>query len=86
MIDLKAKVDKFDIGIITRRAKPGTNMGGSLYLDVALHSVTPTIKDMLKNAKGHFDIGLVPKNFSADTIDLWAANLISAIIDKQRKM
>ena len=85
VIELKAKVDKFDIGIIARRAKPGTDMRGSLYLDVALHSVTPTIKDMLKNAKGHFDIGLVPKNFSADTIDLWAANLISAIIDRETK-
>ncbi len=82
-VDLKAKIDKFDIGVITRRAKPDTDMGGYLYLDVALHSVTPNLKMMMKNAKGHFDFGIVPKNFSAGIIDLWAVNLVSAIMDKE---
>ncbi|WP_309497148.1 AsmA-like C-terminal region-containing protein [Sulfurovum sp.] len=83
VIDLKAKIDKFDIGIIARRSKPGTDMGGFLYLDTSLHSVTPTIKDMLKNAKGHFDFGIIPKNFSSSTMDFWAVNLISTIINKE---
>jgi uncharacterized protein involved in outer membrane biogenesis len=82
-IDLTAKIDKFDIGVIARRAKPGTDMGGYLYLDVGLHSVTPNLKMMMKNAKGHFDFGIVPKNFSAGIIDLWAVNLVSAIMDKE---
>jgi len=82
-VDLKAKIDKFDIGVIARRAKPGTDMGGYLYLDTALHSVTPNLKEMMKHAKGHFDFGIVPKNFSAGIIDLWAVNLVSAIMDKE---
>lgn len=82
-VDLKAKIDKFDIGVIARRAKPCTDMGGDLYLDAALHSVTPNLKMMMKNAKGHFDFGIVPKNFSAGIIDLWAVNLVSAIMDKE---
>ncbi len=82
-IDLKAKIDKFDIGVIARRAKPKTDMGGHLYLDVALHSATPNLKMMMKSAKGHFDFGIVPKNFSADIMDLWAVNLLSAIMDKE---
>jgi len=82
-VDLKAKIDKFDIGVLARRAKPGTDMGGDLYLDAKLHSVTPNLKDMMKNAKGHFDFGIVPKNFSAGIIDLWAVNLVSALMDKE---
>lgn len=82
-IDMKAKIDKFDIGVIARRAKPGTDMGGDLYLDVALHSVTPDLKQMMKHAKGHFDFGIVPQNFSAGIIDLWAVNVVSAIMDKE---
>ena len=82
-VDLKAKIDKFDIGVIARRAKPGTDMGGDLYLDAQLHSVTPDLKQMMKNAKGHFDFGLVPKNFSSGIIDLWAVNLLSAVMDKE---
>ena len=83
VIDLKAKIDKFDIGVIARRAKPGTDMGGTLYLDASLHSVTPNLKEMMKNAKGHFDFGIVPKNFSSDVMDLWAVNLVSALMDKE---
>lgn len=82
-IDLKANIKKFDIGVIARRAKPGTDMGGHLYLNAALHSVTPDIRNMMKHAKGHFDFGVIPKNFSAGIIDLWAVNLLSAIIHKE---
>ena len=83
VIDLKAKIDKFDIGVIARRAKPGTDMGGTLYLDAKLHSVAPNLKQLMKNAKGHFDFGIVPKNFSSGIIDLWAVNLVSALMDKE---
>ena len=83
VIDLKTKIDKFDIGVIARRAKPGTDMGGTLYLDAKLHSVAPSLKQLMKNAEGHFDFGLVPKNFSSGIIDLWAVNLISALMDKE---
>jgi len=82
-VDLKVKIDKFDIGALARRAKPGTDMGGDFYLDAQLHSVTPNLKEMMKHAKGHFDFGIVPKNFSAGIIDLWAVNLVSALMDKE---
>lgn len=83
VIDLKTKIDKFDIGVIARRAKPGTDMGGTLYLNAKLHSVAPSLKQLMKNAEGHFDFGLVPKNFSSGIIDLWAVNLVSALMDKE---
>jgi len=82
-IDLKAKIDKFDIGVIARRTKPSTDMGGDLYLDAEIHSVTPDLKQMLKDAKGHFDFAIMPKKFSTEIVDKWTSNLLTAIIEKR---
>jgi len=81
-IHLKATVDKFDFGILARRAKPTTKMGGKFSLNAELRSVTPSLKEMMKTAQGHFSFFLVPKNFSAGILDLWAVNLLSAIMTK----
>ncbi len=81
-IQLKANIDKFDFGILARRAKPGTKMGGKLSLKAELRSTAPDIRQMMKTAQGYFDFFLVPKNFSAGVIDLWAVNLLSVLIHK----
>lgn len=78
--NLKSNIDKFDIGIMTRRLKPESDMGGSFTLDAALHSTAPDQKSIMEHANGHFDFVLVPQNFSAGIIDLWAVNLLSAIM------
>jgi len=82
MIHLKANIDKFDFGILARRAKPGTKMGGKLSLNAELRSTAPNLQQMMKTARGYFNFFLVPKNFSSGIIDLWAVNLLSAIMTK----
>ncbi len=79
-VNLAADIDKFDIGVLVRRAKPDADMGGSINLNVDLHSTAPDFSTVMENASGHFDFGLVPKNFSAGVIDMWAVNLISSIM------
>jgi len=79
-VNLNAEIEEFDIGIMVRRAKPESDMGGMFFLNAALHSQAPDLNTMMEHAKGHFDFGLVPKNFSAGIIDLWAVNLISSIM------
>ena len=37
---------------------------------------------MLTDANGHFDFAVWPKNMQADIFDLWAANLILAILPR----
>ena len=81
-VNLAAKIEEFDFGILARRAKPETDMGGRFSLDAALHSKSPDFRSMLANAQGHFDFALVPQNFSSGIIDLWAVNLLSAIMSK----
>jgi uncharacterized protein involved in outer membrane biogenesis len=79
---LRLLVDAFDIGVWARRAKPDTNMGGKISLDVALRTQGASPKALMANASGHFYIAAKPKNFQAGIIDLWAVNLFSSIMDK----
>jgi len=79
---VRADVEEFDLGVLIRRLKPGNDMGGKLYLDIDFDSNAPDAASIMANASGHFDFGLVPENFSAGIIDLWAVNLLSAIMDK----
>ncbi len=80
IVDLKMNVEKFDLGMLARRVKPETDMGGQVTLDVMLSSRAPDLETMMVNAQGHFDFGLNPENFSAGIIDLWAVNLLSAVM------
>lgn len=80
--NLKADIREFDLGVLARRLKPGTDMGGKFTLDAELHSQAPDLVSVMEYASGHFDFALVPENFSADIIDLWAVNLLSAIMEK----
>jgi uncharacterized protein involved in outer membrane biogenesis len=79
-VNLNADIDKFDIGVLVRRIKPEVDMGGMIYLNTSLHSKALDFSTVMENAEGHFDFGLVPQNFSAGVIDMWAVNLISSIM------
>lgn len=78
-------IDKFDYGIIARGAKPGTDMGGLISLDISLKSDAQDFDDIMANANGHFRIGANPKNFKSGIIDLWAVNLFTAVMSSVAK-
>jgi hypothetical protein len=82
-----ANIEKFDFGILARRAKADTKMKGLLSLDVNLTSRAPSLDLIMHNVNGHIDFGIWPEDFEAGTIDLWAVNLITAIlpeVDKEK--
>jgi uncharacterized protein involved in outer membrane biogenesis len=78
-IHLAVTVEGLDVGILARRAKPETKMGGRLNLDILLDATAPSIKQLMANGRGHFDLGFSPENFDARIIDLWAVSLLSAL-------
>ncbi len=81
-VNVKTAIDKFDLGILFRRLKPGTDMGGIFSLDAALHATAPDLQHVMESAGGHFNFMLAPRNFSAGIIDLWAVNLLAAVMKK----
>jgi len=80
-----ANIEKFDFGILVRRAKADTKMKGLLSLDVNLTSRAPSLDLVMHNVNGHIDFGIWPEDFESGIIDLWAVNLLTAILPEVAK-
>lgn len=78
----KAKVENFDIGILARRKKPDTDMSGLVNLDVDVQAKASTFSHMLANGNGYFDFSGQLQNINSGLIDLWAVNLVTAIVSQ----
>ena len=84
---LRIKVENFDVGVLARRSKPDTDMGGRINIDVDLKSSANDLRNILANGHGYVDFSVHPENLRAGVLDLWAVNLISNIAasaDKQQ--
>lgn len=77
---LRAVMSNFDIGILARRSKPESKMGGMVNLDVDLQSSAASFGQILANGNGYFDFSGQLTNLNAGIIDIWAVNLIAAIV------
>ena len=80
-----ANIEKFDFGILARRAKADTKMRGLLSLDLNLTSRAPSLDVIMHNVNGHIDFGIWPEDLEAGIIDLWAVNLFTAILPQVAK-
>jgi len=76
---LRAKMEKFDFGVLVRRANPKADMGGTINLDVDLKSSAASFDKLMANGNGYFDFSGRLENLKAGIIDLWAVNLIAAV-------
>ncbi|MGW8194935.1 MAG: AsmA family protein [Desulforhopalus sp.] len=83
--ELKIAMKNFDIGILVRRAKPQSVMGGHVNLDVDIQSSAAAVSELLANGNGYFDFSGNLENFSSGIIDLWAVNLVAAIVANAEK-
>ena len=57
-------------------------MSGLIYLDIKLDSQAKYLDNMMANANGYIDFLLLPEEFEAGIIDLWASNLLVAMLPK----
>ena len=82
---LQVEVKNFDFGLLARRADPKTNMGGIINIDVALTASAKDFTELLAHGNGYFDFSANPENLQAGIMDLWAVNVISAIVSQTVK-
>jgi len=75
-----AYVDRFDYGVLARRAKPGTDAEGVFSLRMDLASRSPSLDAVMAHANGHIDVAVWPKTIKADVFDLWAVNVFVAML------
>ena len=79
-LEASAKVEQFDYGILARRIKPESAMGGWLSLDIDLKSRAKDLESIMHNANGYIDFAIVPEDFEAGLFELWAVNLLAAAL------
>jgi uncharacterized protein involved in outer membrane biogenesis len=82
---LQVQLENFDIGIMARRADPETNMGGIINIDIDLKSSAKDFSEILDNGNGYLDFSAKPENLESGIMDLWAINVISAIVSQSVK-
>ena len=82
---VRAVMNKFDFGVLVRRANPKADMGGTINLDVDLKSSAYSFDKLLANGNGYFDFSGRLENLKAGVIDLWAVNVIAAVASGKDK-
>jgi len=80
---VRAVMKNFDFGVLVRRVSPKAEMGGSINLDVELTSSAESFERLMANGNGYFDYSGRLENIKAGIIDLWAVNLIAAIVSRE---
>jgi uncharacterized protein involved in outer membrane biogenesis len=58
-------------------------MGGCINLDVDLKSSANSVETLMPQSNGYLDFSGRLENFKAGVIDLWAVNLIAAVLSRE---
>lgn len=82
---LRVLVQEFDFGVLARRADPETNMGGVVNIDVDFKSSAKGFLELLDHGNGYLDFSAKPENLQSGIMDLWAVNVITAIVSQSVK-
>lgn len=80
MARLKIDVDNFDYGVLGRRIKPDTDIDGRFTLHANVSSRTPRLSQILRHGSGHIDFAVWPKNLRSGVFDMWAVNVLTALL------
>ena len=69
-VQANIRAERFDYGILARRAKPDTDLQGLFSLKVDLDARAPTLDALMQHANGRIDFAVWPRNFKAGIFDL----------------
>jgi uncharacterized protein involved in outer membrane biogenesis len=79
---LEVKCRDFDYGVFARRSDPSSDASGKMNLDAKLRSSAPAGGRFSAHASGYLNLSVCPERFSATGFDLWATNLVTALIPR----
>ncbi len=80
LADLELDVDNFNYGVLGRRLKPDSDLDGRFSLKMDVSSRAPRLSQMLAHGNGRIDFAVWPKDLRAGVFDLWAVNLLVALL------
>jgi len=73
-------VERLEYGGLLRLFDPDSTAGGEIHVNTSLHSRSEDAADAVNNLAGHVDIAVFPDDVQADFLDLWASNLVLALL------
>jgi hypothetical protein len=79
---LNMYVERLQYGDLAQLYDPDApkNMRGLVYLDTALTSTADSIAELRSALKGKIQLLIIPEDIDAGVLDLWAANLVVALL------
>jgi uncharacterized protein involved in outer membrane biogenesis len=77
---LNINIDAFEYDGLMRLFDPESQAGGHFYLNAELSSLSPDASSVLNNLQGKMDLLVFPDDIAAGFLDLWASNLILALL------
>jgi len=80
LADLKVDIDRFDYGVIGRRLKPESDLGGRFSVKMDVNGRAARLSQILTHGNGSVDIAVWPEKLPAGVFDLWAVNLFVAVL------
>ena len=79
---VEVKCQNFDFGVLARRGDPASTAKGKLNIDSKLRAVAPGTGRFLASASGYLNFSVCPERFVAAGFDMWATNLVTALISR----
>ena len=73
-------LEGLEYGGLLRLLNPDSEASGKLFLDISLTSRPPNADQGINHLQGTFDLALFPEDAEAGFLDLWASNLILAVL------
>jgi uncharacterized protein involved in outer membrane biogenesis len=81
-MQLRMLVDHLDYGVLARRIDQASEQRGIVSLRVEVDSRAAYPSEMLRHGSGRIDFALWPENLKAGVFDLWAVNVLEALLPK----
>ena len=82
---LKLEIDNFDFGVLSRLSDPESKAGGLVSIDIDVTASAGRTNDILSGANGYLDVSAELDNVKSGLVDLWAVNLVSAVVTSSIK-
>jgi uncharacterized protein involved in outer membrane biogenesis len=79
---LDLNIERLEYGGLLRLFDPDSKGHGEIFMDTSLVSRSPDAAHAVNHLKGHVDLAVFPEDIEAGFLDLWASNLIFALLPK----
>src|SRR5690606_227853 len=79
---IELSLEQVDYGLLAHRIDPGTDMAGEIDARLEVRARTPTLSQAMRHGDGSLRFQLRPRRMRADVFDLWAGNLLVALVDR----